>query len=44
MVKKPKPKPKPKRAKPEPREESLIITDDPQAALARFLKSKKPSH
>jgi hypothetical protein len=33
-------KKKPKR-KPKPRER-LVITDDPQAALTRFLKSKKP--
>jgi len=36
-----KPKKKPvKKAKPGPKEEVLIITDDPEKALAELLKSK----
>ena len=38
MIKKP--KPKRKAAKPGPKEEVLRITEEPQTALAKFLKSK----
>lgn len=40
MAKRPKPKPKPQKRG--PKEERLVITDDPQTALDRLLK-KKPT-